>query len=240
MSAQPPALEAIVANVLEEIDVVFSSAERMATAVGEAFESHPGGVGRRDLEVLRPLISSELAAHPHFVGCGFVAGIDVLRDAHRYWEWLAPDGESGGPPRPLRLQTGHQGGETYAYEQMEWFSTARDGSRTVVGPYMDFAGADRLVLTFAHPVMHHDRFIGVTGADVPVGAFEALLNRTIMSTPEPVAVVNREGRVIVSNSADAFPAERLRGDQESSIAISSLGVSWALCRLGPTTTLSAG
>ena len=187
---------------------------------------------RAQLHALEPVINEELLAHPYYTGCGFVADLDLVDGATRYWEWLTPGPGAESPPQPLKLHTGVEGDELYAYEQMEWFQRAREGESAVVGPYMDFAGADRLVLTFAQPVVDGQTFLGVTGADIPLSGIESRLLRLMKGSSTPMAVVNRAGRVIVSTSADAAPMERLQREAREELPVGSASVGWRLCVLG--------
>jgi hypothetical protein len=223
--------QAVAERLTEALQDVFDSAERIAVVVQDIWSRNPNGLTSRDFSPLRDVIVNELSTHPHFAGCGYVAAVDALSDAHRYWEWFKSGDQYQPAPRPLVLHTGAEGGETYAYEQMEWYTRAREGVAVIVGPYLDFAGADKLVLTFATPVLRSGRFVGIAGADVSLQGFEPILLRLLNTSDQSLAVLNNDGRVIVSNSADAVPAERLRIRVTGQMSLDGSAAGWSLCRL---------
>ena len=63
----------------------------------------------------------------------------------------------------------------YDYERAEWFTTPRDtGERWIAGPFLDHSGTNEHILTLTLPVVRDGAFLGVAGADIAVGAIEAI------------------------------------------------------------------
>ena len=84
---------------------------------------------------------------------------------------------------------------------MPWYHVPRDtGHRHVTGPYVDYLCTDDYTLTFTVPVTDGGRFVGVAGADVRVLTFEQAVMPSLRSGPKGTAVVNAQGRVVLSNS----------------------------------------
>lgn len=207
---------------------VFATADHLQNVVESVWERSNGNVTPDDLAELQPTINEALIRHPHLSGCGFVAEIDVLDGPRRYWEWWTSNGASASETRPLLLRTSEDDGSGYAYETMAWFSGARQGNRTVIGPYLDFAGADRLVITCAEPAVHRGKFVGVTGADVLVSLLEQIIIGHISRMEGTVVLVNREARVVTSNSPAFVPGERFRPIGSRSVPVDPDRAGWIL------------
>jgi hypothetical protein len=227
-----PALATAAQRIEATLDDVFSAADRLREAVQSIWQnSAESPVTPADLATLQPLINQTLLDQPHLSGCGFVAELDVLEGPRRYWEWWTPSSEGAPTTRPLLLRTSENDASSYAYESMAWFAGARQGARTVVGPYLDFAGAERFVITCAEPVMHNGTFIGVTGADVLVSLLEPIFLGHLRGLEKPCVLINRESRVVTSNSPEFVPGERFRADNVDRLPVDTERASWTLCQL---------
>ena len=60
---------------------------------------------------------------------------------------------------------------------------------------------DDYTLTFTVRVLDGNRFVGVGGADIRVFTFEKAVLPALLATRRTVAIVNAQGRVVLSNSA---------------------------------------
>lgn len=224
-------VDVVIRDVEDALDTVFRAADALRDDVVRIWgEAGDGGVSPSHLAALQPRILRTLEDQPYLSGCGFVADLDVLAGPRRYWEWWTPSPDGTAPPQPLLLRS--DGGESsgYAYEGMAWFSGARQGVRTVVGPYLDFAGADRFVLTCAEPVTVGDRFVGVTGADVLVPQFETILLTHLRRIEAEAIIVNRDGRVVTSTTSSLVPGERYHGGTDG-VPVDLRRAGWSLHRL---------
>ena len=110
------------------------------------------------------------------------------------------------------------------------------GRRWVHGPYIDFACTDQYICTFTIPVgATPGTFLGIAGADVPVGVMaEALLPRFRGSSPR-VVLVNDEGRVIVGTDPEFPPGSKASRRGPSDVEVPIDAIPWSLRSLGPTT-----
>ena len=90
----------------------------------------------------------------------------------------------------------------YDYAATPWFDVPRrTGKRHVVGPYVDVHGTGRYLLTLTSPVLVDGQFLGVAGADVLVSRFETHVLRRLGPLRRPFLLLNEEGRVVLSTSA---------------------------------------
>lgn len=213
------------------LDDIFSAADDLRALVESIWaDVDDRAITPDDLAKLRPLIGDALDNQPHLSGCGFVAEIDIVEGHHRFWEWWTA-GEHGGQPRRLLLRTTDDDNTSYAYESMDWFAHAHEGTRTVVGPYLDFAGADRFVITCTEPVTHDGRFVGITGADVLVSLLEPIFLSHMGPLDQTCVLINRESRIVTSNSPEFAPGERFRTPGENTHPVDSGRADWTLCQL---------
>lgn len=227
-----PTIASAAQRIEATLDDVFFATERLRAGVEQIWADADGSpVSPARLANLRPLINQLIDDHPVLSGCGFVADLDVLEGTRRYWEWWTPSAEQGGDKRPLLLRTSEDDATSYAYESMAWFAGARGGERTVVGPYLDFAGADRFVITCAEPVTHGGSFIGVTGADVLVSLLEPILLSHLRGLDATCVLVSRESRVVTSGSLEYVPGERFHGNDLEQVPVDPGRADWTLCQL---------
>lgn len=212
------------------LDEVFATAVRIGEHVSALWKASAVATSVRELESLQPAIFTELDSHAHYTGAGFLVEPGELADADRYLEWWQSD-RSGGHSR-LVLDLDPRRADCYDYVAMEWYVAASSGRRSVRGPYLDYAGADRFILTFATPVAVNGRFVGASGVDVLMAGFDPMLLAQMRSDDDSLALIDRDGRVIVSNSPDAAPSERLHaGAVEQAVPIGGDGIGWSLCTL---------
>lgn len=230
-SSSSPSLAAAARRIEATLDDVFAAADALRQGV-EAIWERAGDrpVTPEDLAELQPMVSATLAEQPHLSGCGFVAELGVVAGTRRFWEWWVPSTE-GARPRPLVLRTSNDDTTSYAYESMAWFAGARSGGRTVVGPYLDFDGADRFVITCAEPVTHQGSFIGITGADVLVSLLEPIFLGHLSGLGHTGVLINRDARVVTSNSPEFVPGERFRAADADRQPVDTGRADWALCRV---------
>jgi hypothetical protein len=217
-----------VASIVERIFAALRVGAADAQTLWSRCAGSDGKVSTAELAQLRPSIQALLTGHPHFDGAGLVVDPSVLRDTTRYQEWWRPT--TGGNYEFLDVNTGF-GEDPYDYTTMSWFSGAAQGRECIRGPYVDLSGSDLYVLTFATPVDYHGTFIGVSGADITVANFENLMGDEFYSLGAEFVVVNGADRVVVSNSAEYSPGERMRQRAPSDVHVGGPGVNWRVHRL---------
>jgi len=221
-------VEAAVTALVED---TFAALSRIGSVMTSMWDRCPAPRSA-DLAGLRTAVFVELESHRElFNGAGVVVAEDALADQPRYLEWWRNGADPGESPTPLQLDLNPRSEYFYDYAAMAWFTVPRDRCvRAVHGPYLDFTGVDITVCTFAVPALSTGgTFIGIAGADVPVTAIDAALMPVLRTAP-PLALVNTEGRVIVSNHADHLPGARLR-DAGDGRRRSVPDTPWALVQL---------
>lgn len=192
-------------NVVEHASTIFDDVFRGLAPILDAAQELFTRAGSprahaADLEKLRPTVFDALGGHEGLVvGAGFIAAPHTLADQELGFQWWTthPDGK----PTQLFISLDPTSEYFLDYTRQSWFTVPRDtGRRHVTGPYVDYLCSDEYTLTFTAPVKT-ERFVGVVGSDVFVREFEQTLQQGLASIPGQAALVNAQGRVIVSNSA---------------------------------------
>lgn len=140
-------------------------------------------------------------------GAGFIADGEIVRgrDVHFAW-WLGPLDDNpvlGSTDAPTRLDLSTRGYTEYLrdFRALEWYripATTRHAH--VTGPYVDHLCTCDYILTLTMPVHAPDgeRMVGVVGADIAVRRLERELLPGFLAVDAPLALVNADGRVVLS------------------------------------------
>ncbi len=197
-------------GAVARIGAAFAAQHRACLAAGAALSPDR-------LSGMREVIWRQLALLPGADGAGVVAAPGVVAGKQRHLEWwqrtLADDGGQDGFAR-IRLNLDPESVDLYDYLDMDWFTVPRKlGRRYVYGPYVDFSGADRYVLTLTIPVFadvpgEHE-FLGIAGTDIRMSHLEPELLAMLRPVPVPAVLVTGERRVVVANSPRWSPGTRL-------------------------------
>jgi hypothetical protein len=171
-------------------------------------EVRPAALDALVAELVLPRLTE---AEPLLVGAGFIADGEIVRgrDVHFAW-WLGPLDANpvlGSTTEPTRLDLTTRGYTEYLrdFRALEWYripATTRHAH--VTGPYVDHLCTCDYILTMTMPVhaaIDSDggtRMVGVIGADVSVRRLENELLAAFLDVPTPLALVNDEGRVVLS------------------------------------------
>ena len=191
-----------------------------------------------DLAAIRPTVLRQLDADDGLrAGTGVIAAPGVLGDAPRWLEWWRRPAR-GAELCPLCVDLDPDSVGAYEYPAAEWFEIPRSsGRRAVVGPYVDYAGTDEYILTFAAPVTGDAGFFGVAAADIRATDVErAVLPLLDSADGAPVLLVNASGRVIASNTPDAIAGSLAPADRSSGTRLPR-GPGWEDCAGLPWTLL---
>jgi hypothetical protein len=203
-----PGIAGIVTLVDAVVGEAFGLAEKIAANVAEVFTSHDA-VRRTDLAGVGALVLPSLEdPSARIQGAGFVAAVDALADSRWWLEWFML---RNGSAERLLVDTDPRGENFYDYGSLPWYDVPRDtGRRHITGPYVDYLCTDDYTLTFTVPVAAGSTFVGVAGADVRVFTFEKAVLPSLRAAGRTVAIVNAEGRVVLSNSARHVSGTLLR------------------------------
>lgn len=196
-------------SINEQLERLLAPLSDLAASVSVMVDpDRVGSLRDADLSELVPQIEERLMAAPAMVGFGFAAARGLMQghDHHLLWYQKRPTGL-----RRLNLNLIDDDPELYDYFEMEWFTGAeRRGTPAIFGPYVDYAGADFLVLTIAVPVFVRGHFVGVTGTDLDPDVVERDLVASMRGLPGDSVVVNADRSVLAAGTPRWMPGERLR------------------------------
>jgi hypothetical protein len=153
---------------------------------------------------------------PRLVGAGFIADGEIVRgrDVHFAW-WLGPLDDNpvlGSTEEPTRLDLSTRGYTEYLrdFRALEWYripATTRHAH--VTGPFVDHLCTCDYILTLTMPVHapvgaddRGERMVGVVGADITVRRIEQELLSGFLAVDAPLALVNADGRVVLSTAPE--------------------------------------
>lgn len=238
MSASPPQpmpLESCARELGDTTEFVFTGIEAIAAGARSAWASIEAGgrtLRREDVTALKPLAAEFLRTHRNATGAGLIIEPGMLSDATRSLEWWQAD--TARNLSPLELEMNPDSGRYYDYTSFPWFRVPRDsGRRTAFGPYVDYHGADRYILTFTTPIQLSGRFVGVAGSDIAVADFEAEVWPSLRRLNGTAALVNQERRVIASTSPEYGTGTRIKRlpPDSAKVALRLPDLEWSLVRL---------
>lgn len=230
--------------MLAEVFAGLAELRELAAALPRSAGAEQRAPTTEDLATLRPAVLRRLDESAGLLaGTGVIAAPGALADRPRWLEWWRrPRGSD--EPCPLRVELEPGGVGTYEYPAAEWFDVpCRTGRRVVAGPYVDYAGTDEYLLTFAVPVQSDGGFFGVAAADVRTSDLERAVLPLLESEGGPMLLVNASGRVVASNTPEAISGSLApaapsagAGDPPPRLPVGSAlpdcaGLPWALVRI---------
>jgi hypothetical protein len=168
------------------------------------------GTSRTKLESLRPVVEDIILKHGGLVDS---AGVSVARglftDADAWHQWWSLIGEKlVFIPHNLNPASINY----YDYTEMTWYERPlASGHPELIGPYIDFGGADMKIVTASRPVLHDQRTVAVAGADLSMESIERTFLLNLGRRDEHVALITETGKVVASNSARFAPGTRFEG-----------------------------
>lgn len=183
------------------VERIFTTLDSLRVKVEQLYAARPALPSAADLGELRPDIVGTLGAERGLVvGSGYIPDVGQLCDRERWLEWWKS--ERDGRPTHLVVTLDPDSDDFLDYTQQQWFTTPKTtGHRNITGPYVDYLCTDEYSLTLTVPVHHDRRFVGVVGSDVFVRGLELVLLPRLRALDHQAALVNAQGRVIVSNRA---------------------------------------
>lgn len=196
MNDTPSAGSEVVEQVSGLVEDVFGRLKPVLAAT-EALLAASADATADDLTRLRPQFFDVLGGL--VVGAGFISAPNALADQEFGFEWWTETGDA--EPVQLVISLDPASDNFLDYTRQSWFTVPRDtGRRHINGPYVDYLCTDEYTLTFTAPVQRNGSFAGVVGADIHVREVERLLQPKLRALGGRAALVNAQGRVIVSNN----------------------------------------
>jgi hypothetical protein len=210
MSRSVPEVAAAVSAVFTSVfDQLAAWRTPIEQVIASSAEVRPADLDATVAELVLPRI---VEPDPLLVGAGFIADGEIVRgrDVHFAW-WLGPleaNPVLGSTTEPTRLDLTTRGYTEYLrdFRALEWYAIpATTRHAHVTGPYVDHLCTCDYILTLTMPVHARGpgddgdaRMVGVVGADVAVRRLERELLAAFLDVPEPLALVNEAGRVVLS------------------------------------------
>jgi hypothetical protein len=197
----------VLALLAEEFHGIVTALRPLAAGFAAVIETTDPPT-RDDLASLRPAILDVLADRCALVtGAGVFTAPDLLADARHWLEWWWT--RTSGAPESLRVNLDPTAPDFFDYTNDDWYVTpARTGAPHVAGPFVDYACTNQYALTVSVPVTVGRRLVGVAASDVLLSSLEARILPGLHRVGEPMVLLNANGRVVMSSSADFAPGDR--------------------------------
>lgn len=227
--SQYAAVAALLKDTFDGVDAL----RELAVAVHSRAVAEDRAPTTVDLETIRPTVLAHLASHPRLAGTGVIAAPGTLADQPRWLEWWRRP-SVGAEPAPLAVDLDPGSIGSYEYPLAPWFEVpSRTGKRVVVGPYVDYAGTDEYILTFAAPITSDAGFFGVAAADIRANDLERAMLPMLNAEGPATLLVNATGRVVASNSPATIVGSMVgleKGTRLDSEWPDCVGLPWFLVR----------
>jgi hypothetical protein len=202
------ASRSVLASVASEFERIYAELEPIGKRFAGLLDTGDR-ITREELASLRPAVFAVLAKHRELVaGAGVFTVPGLLADAEYWleWWWTRPSGS----PEALRVNLDPAAPDFFDYPTADWYATPMATARAhISGPYVDYACTNQYALTVALPIASRGRLIGVAASDVLVSSLERRILPSLRRLRHPAMLVNSGGRVVVSNSPDYSPGERV-------------------------------
>jgi hypothetical protein len=202
------ATRSVLASVASEFDRIYAELDPIGKRFAALLDTG-ARITREELASLRPAVFAVLAKHRELVaGAGVFTVPGLLADAEYWleWWWTRPSGS----PEALRVNLDPAAPDFFDYPTADWYATPMATARAhISGPYVDYACTNQYALTVALPIASQGRLIGVAASDVLVSSLERRILPSLRKLRDPAMLVNSGGRVVVSNSPDYSPGERI-------------------------------
>jgi hypothetical protein len=220
----------IMSSVAHVIEGIFDTVAQVRSVALKSLTEAPQAP---DGAVLDESVASRLCSPGQLaVGLGLVLAPQRRQQVPLRLEWWQVDAE-GTEPRVLDPDLNPNSVGYYDYTKTEWFDVPRrTGRRHVVGPYVDVHGTGRYLLTLTEPVTVSGEFFGVVGADVSMSRFEKHLLDILGPLRSSYALLNDEGRVVLSTTSRWVVGDLTASDIASRGEGTPVdGVPWRLFRI---------
>lgn len=201
-------LESTARALGRSLEGVFADLDRLAAATTRILEGP--GTSRTKLESLKPVVEDIVLQHGGLVdSAGVSVGRGLFSDADAWHQWWSLVGEKlvfiphNLNPASINF---------YDYTEMTWYERPMSSGRPeLIGPYIDFGGADMKIVTASQPVLQDQRPVAVAGADLSMESIERTFLLNLGRREEHVALITETGKVVASNSARFAPGTRFGG-----------------------------
>lgn len=170
----------------------------------------------RHLRAIQPATAAFLARHAIPMAAGIVLGPDIVDNNFGAVEWWRRS-DSGSTHR-LVLNLSPTDPGFYDFVTYEWFAeVVSTGKPAIQGPYLDYAGMDKYILTAMVPLSLDGVLIGTAGCDTEVRDLETIVMPILRTIPGDAALVSKFDRIVVGNSGRFLVGNRVGALPKDSI-----------------------
>jgi hypothetical protein len=167
---------------------------------GKLMESH--------LRAIQPATAAFLARHAIPMAAGIVLGPDIVDNNVGAVEWWRRSDAGSTNRLVFNLSPNDPG--FYDFVTYEWFAeVVSTGKPAIQGPYLDYAGMDKYILTAMVPLSLDGVLIGTAGCDTEVRELESIVMPILRTIPGDAALVSKFDRIVVGNSGRFLVGNRV-------------------------------
>lgn len=186
----------------EWFTAIYGDLTAMSTACENQLRDSRGkkaGLTERNLRAIQPAAAAFLRRHDIPTAAGIVVGPGIIENKDGSIEWWQR-GDSGSTQRIVFNLSPEDPG-FYDFVTFEWFNeVVSTGKPAIQGPYLDYAGMDKYILTAMVPLSLDGVLIGTAGCDTEVRDLERVVMPILRTIPGDAALVSKFDRIILGNS----------------------------------------
>jgi hypothetical protein len=211
VSAAVDSLERASEGIGKWFNGVFSDLTKMSSACEVELRKARGNktdLTEKHLRSVQAAATAFLDRHPIPEAAGLVLGPGIVSENTGAIEWWRR-GDHGEPERIVFTLSPDAAG-FYDFLTHYWFTEViKTGAPAIQGPYLDFAGLDRYILTSTVPFFLDGVLIGVAGCDTEVSELESVVMPFLRQIPMDAALVSTFDRIIAGNSGRFLVGNRV-------------------------------
>ena len=175
-----------------------------------------GKLLERHLRAIQPATAAFLARHAIPMAAGIVLGPYIVDNNVGAVEWWRRSDAGSTNRLVFNLSPNDPG--FYDFVTYEWFAeVVSTGKPAIQGPYLDYAGMDKYILTAMVPLSLDGVLIGTAGCDTEVRELETIVMPILRTIPGDAALVSKFDRIVVGNSGRFLVGNRVGALPKGSI-----------------------
>ncbi|WP_111891342.1 cache domain-containing protein [Acinetobacter sp. MB5] len=154
-----------------------------------------------DRHQLQAHIQTALQKSQYSHGMGFASYSAATNQQQGYWTlewWYKKDQKI----QQAELESYQELQQRLDFRLFDWFNhPAKNKQPYVEGPYVDYICNHAYTITFSHPVMIDQQFVGVIVIDLLVSTLDQLVLPKLKTLEQTAVVTNDDARIILSNTS---------------------------------------
>jgi hypothetical protein len=166
------------------------------------------GLTDADLRAVQPAAAEFLSRHEIPMAAGIVVEPGVIENKDGSIDfWRRSD---SGTTQRIVFNLSPDDPGFYDFVTYEWFAeVVSTGKPAIQGPYLDYAGMDKYILTAMVPLSLDGVLIGTAGCDTEVRELERVIMPILRTIPGDAALVSKFDRIILGNSGRFLVGNRV-------------------------------